>query len=166
MEQLLQTLLGIPEAGALAAAAEGGGCPAAVTGLAPVHRAQIAAALARESGRPLVVVCSDEGEASRLAGDLETLLGRAPLKLFARELFVRQGAVASRQWELGRIAVLYRLSQGLEGETVVCTAEGLLQKTSPLRRLAEGAGTSSGYLAKPGRNRSGQSRSIIGQTPA
>ena len=110
-----------------------------MTGLAPVHRAQIAAALARESGRPLVVVCSDEGEASRLAGDLETLLGRAPLKLFARELFVRQGAVASRQWELGRIAVLYRLSQGLEGETVVCTAEGLLQKTSPLRRLRSAA---------------------------
>ena len=49
MEQLLQTLLRIPEAGALAAAVEGGRCPAAVTGLAPVHRAQIAAALAQNN---------------------------------------------------------------------------------------------------------------------
>ena len=61
MEQLLQTLLRIPEAGALAAAVEGGGCPAAITGLGPVHRAQIAAAVAAESGRPLVMVCDHEG---------------------------------------------------------------------------------------------------------
>ena len=84
MEQLLQTLLRIPEAGALAAAVDGGLCPAAVTGLAPVHRAQIAAALAADSGRPLVMVCSDEGEAGRMAGDLETLLGVRPLRLYAR----------------------------------------------------------------------------------
>ena len=83
-EQLLQTLLAIPEAGALAAAVEGGRCPAAVTGLAPVHRAQIAAALAAETGRSLVMVCSDEGEAVRLASDLEILLGRRSLRLFAR----------------------------------------------------------------------------------
>ncbi len=143
MEQLLQTLLSIPEAGALAAAVEGGGCPAAVTGLAPVHRAQIAAALASETGRPLVMVCSDEGEAVRLAGDLETLLGVQPLKIFARELFVRAGTVISRQWEHNRIAALYELSRD-EGEVfriAVCTAEGLLQKTSPLRRLRDAAMT-------------------------
>lgn len=93
MEQLLQTLLTIPEAGALAAAVDGGACPAAVTGLAPVHRAHIAAALAAETGRPLVMICSDEGEAVRLAADLEILLGRGSLRLFARELFVRAGTV-------------------------------------------------------------------------
>ena len=136
MEQLLQTLLRIPEAEALAAAVEGGRCPAAVTGLAPVHRAQMAAALARSSGRPLVVVCSDEGEAGRMAGDLETLLGVRPLRIFARELFVRAGTVISRQWEHSRIAALYELCQG-RGRVVVATAEGLLQKTSPPQRLAQ-----------------------------
>ncbi len=145
MEQLLQTLLRIPEAGALAAAVEGGGCPAAVTGLAPVHRAQIAAALAAESGRPLVMVCSDEGEAGRLAGDLEILLGRKPLKLFARELFVRAGTVISRQWEHGRIAALYELGreqpQGAAAPVVVATCEALLQRTSPPSRLQEAAMT-------------------------
>ena len=138
MEQLLRALLRIPEAEALAAAVEGGRCPAAVTGLAPVHRAQMAAALALQSGRPLVAVCSDEGEAARMAGDLEALLGIPPLRIFARDLFVRAGAVASRQWEHGRVAALYELCRG-RGRVVVATAEGLLQKTSPARRLAQAA---------------------------
>ena len=136
MEQLLQALLGIAEAGALASNLEGGLCPAAVTGLGSVHRAQLAAAVAWETGRPLVMVCADEGEAGRLAGDLETLLGRTPLKLFARELFVRAGTVISRQWELSRIAALYALSQAVDA-VVVCTAEGLLQKTCPPRQLRD-----------------------------
>ena len=158
MEQLLQTLLRIPEAGALAAAVEGGGCPAAVTGLAPVHRAQIAAALAAESGRPLVMVCSDEGEAGRLAGDLEILLGRKPLKLFARELFVRAGTVISRQWEHGRIAALYELGrehpQGAAAPVVVATCEALLQRTSPPSRGLHpgGAGGGRGPVRPAGRH--------------
>ena len=138
MEQLLQTLLRIPEAGALAAAVEGGGCPAAVTGLGGVHRAQLAAALAAESGRGLVMVCADETEAGRLAGDLEVLLGKKPLRLFARELFVRAGTVISRQWEHSRIAALYELTQG-RGRVAVATAEGLLQKTSPPQALCDAA---------------------------
>ena len=46
MELLLKKLLEIPEANSLATAVEGNGCPAAVTGLASVHKAQMAAALA------------------------------------------------------------------------------------------------------------------------
>lgn len=60
MENLLRALLQIPEVSALAEAVESGGCPAAVTGLSPVHRAQIAAALSHRTGRPLVMVCADE----------------------------------------------------------------------------------------------------------
>ena len=134
MEQLLQTILRIPEAGALAAAVEGGACPAAVTGLAPVHRAALAAALAAESGRPLVMVCAEEGEAVRLAEDLEVLLAKKPLRIFARELHIRAGAVASRQWEHERIAALCQLA-GEEAPVVVATCEGLLQKTGPVERL-------------------------------
>ena len=114
MEQLLQTLLRIPEAGALAAA------------------------VAAESGRGLVMVCADETEAGRLAGDLEVLLGKKPLRLFARELFVRAGTVISRQWEHSRIAALYELTQG-RGRVAVATAEGLLQKTSPPQALCDAA---------------------------
>ena len=140
MELLLKKLLEIPEAAALAEAVERGDCPAAVTGLSPVHKAQMAATLARAGGRPLVMVCADEGEASRLAGDLETLLGVPALRLFARELFVHAGAVASRQWELARLGALYEMARG-GGRLLVCTAEGLLQKTIPAQRLLDSAVT-------------------------
>ena len=138
MELLLKKLLEIPEAASLAQAVEQGGCPAAVTGLSSVHKAQIASALAHAGDRPLVVVCADETEAGRLAGDLETLLGVPALRLYARELFVRSGAVASRQWEMARIGALYEMAQG-QGRLLVCTAEGLLQKTAPAQRLLDSA---------------------------
>ena len=143
MKQLLQALMRIPEAKALAAAVETGGCPAAVTGLGGVHRTQIAGAIAQRTGRPLVMVCSDEGEAGKLAGDLEILLGEGETpcrvgRLFARELFVRAGTVISRQWEHNRIAALYELSGGGD-QVLVATAEALLQKTSPPRLLREAA---------------------------
>ena len=138
MELLLKKLLEIPEAASLAQAVEQGGCPAAVTGLSSVHKAQIASALAHAGDRPLVVVCADETEAGRLAGDLETLLGVPALRLYARELFVRSGAVASRQWEMARIGALYETAQG-QGRLLVCTAEGLLQKTAPAQRLLDSA---------------------------
>ena len=115
MKRLLEAFLTIPETEALASAVEGGGCPAAVTGLGGVHRAQIAAAVAARTQRPLIMICSDEGEADRLAKDLAILLGEgeAPcpvLRLSARELFVRAGTVISRQWEHSRIAALYELA--------------------------------------------------------
>ena len=138
MELLLKKLLEIPEAASLAEAVEKGGCPAAVTGLSSVHKAQIAAALAHAGDRPLVAVCADETEAGRLAGDLEKLLGVPALRLYARELFVRSGAVASRQWEMARIGALYEMARG-QGRLLVCTAEGLLQKTAPAQRLLDSA---------------------------
>ena len=134
MQTLLQTLLQIPEAASLAAAVEQGGCPAAITGLAPIHRAQLAAAVSTAAHRPLVMVCADESEANRLAQDLHTLLGRQALKLFPRELFVRAGTVISRQWELSRVATLYALGQ-TDHPLLVTTAEALLQKTSPAERM-------------------------------
>ncbi len=140
MLQFLEALLNIPEIASLAEAVENGGCPAAVTGIAGVHRAQLAAAAVARAKRPLVMICADETEANRLAGDLAVLLGRAPLKLFARELFVKAGTVISRQWELERIAALYELSRD-RAVPLVCTAEGLLQKTSPMEQLSGAAMT-------------------------
>ena len=105
-----------------------------MTGLSPIHRAQIAAALALQTRRPLVMVCAEEGEATRLAGDLQALTGGAP-SLYGSELYVRPGAVTSREWEHRRIAALYDLAQG-RGHVVVATAEGLLQKV-PARGPAE-----------------------------
>ena len=42
MKELATMVTGIPEFQRLAAAVDGGGCPAAFTGLSPVHRAHMA----------------------------------------------------------------------------------------------------------------------------
>ena len=136
MHQMLSALLNIPEARSLVEAVEHRGCPAAITGLANVHRAQFAAMLSHETRRPLVTICADESEANRLAEDLKVLTGMQPRKLFARELFVRAGTVISRQWEFARIATLHDLCRD-SAAPLVCTAEGLLQKTCPRQRMEE-----------------------------
>ena len=47
---------------------EGGTLPALVSGLGPIHRAHLAAALAIKCGRPLVAVTPDDTAAETLPG--------------------------------------------------------------------------------------------------
>ena len=54
MEQFLRQLQTIPEAAELIRRVEEGGCPAAVSGLQPVQRACVGAAVARASRRSAV----------------------------------------------------------------------------------------------------------------
>ncbi|WP_295762632.1 transcription-repair coupling factor [uncultured Oscillibacter sp.] len=139
MKHLLKTLAGLREAGELLRRIEDGGCPAVVTGLQPVQRACFGAAVAQAAGRPAVFVCGDEGEARQLAGDLTALLGVPPVALFSREWQLRPGAVASRDWERGRLAALYALAGDAPPPAVVATADALMARTLPpdlLRRLS------------------------------
>ena len=84
MEQFLQQLQTIPETAELIRRVEEGGCPAAVSGLQPVQRACVGAAVARGTGRPAVFVCGDEREVRQLSGDLRTLMEQEPVQLLAR----------------------------------------------------------------------------------
>ena len=136
MKHLLEKLMTIPEAGELLRRVEDGGCPAAVTGLQPVHRACLGAATAQAAGRPAVFLCGDEGEARQLAGDLEALLGEPPVTLLSREWQLRPGAVASRDWERGRLAALYAMAQGAP-RAVVATADALMARTLPPKLLRD-----------------------------
>ena len=138
MEQFLRQLQTIPEAAELIRRVEEGGCPAAVSGLQPVQRACVGAAVAAACGRPAVFLCGDEREVQVLSADLETLTGRRPVTLLGREWQFRPGAVGSRDWERSRLAALYALAQG-DAPVVVATADGLLARTLPpetLRSLA------------------------------
>ena len=81
MEQFLEQLNTIPEVSELIRRVEEGGCPAAVTGLQPVQRACVGAAIAKAADRPAVFVCGDEREVQQLAGDLESLTGQRPVVL-------------------------------------------------------------------------------------
>ena len=59
MNALLKELLTMPEAKALLDSTLHGEKPM-VTGVSPVHRAMLAAAMVQETGRPLLALCGDE----------------------------------------------------------------------------------------------------------
>ena len=137
MKPLLSALNDIPEYRSLLAAIDGGACPAALSGLSAVHRAHFAAGIRQETGRPVVVVCADEGEAERMTRDLAALSGEEVRTLSAREFTFHNAAVVSRQYEHRRLSVLRALAAG-ECPLLVCTAESVLQRTLP-KALLEGA---------------------------
>ena len=60
MEQFLKMLLQLPELTEIADTLAAGRTPIGVSGLAPVHKALVAAALAMQLERPLVALCADE----------------------------------------------------------------------------------------------------------
>ncbi len=136
MDQLLSALPQLPEFQQLAAALDNGVSPAAVNGLSGVHRAYFAAALRRQSGRPVVLLCADEGECQRLAGDLRALTGEEVLSLPGREFTFHNAAVVSRQWEHLRLRTFWALSRG-EIPFLVVPAEALLQRTMPKALLQQ-----------------------------
>ena len=69
MNALLKELLQMPEARALLDSTLRRDKPM-VTGVSPVHRAMLAAAMFQETGRPMLLLCGDETEAMKLSGDL------------------------------------------------------------------------------------------------
>ena len=138
MKPLLSALNDIPEYRSLLAAIDNGACPAAFSGLSAVHRAHFAAGIRQELGRPVVVVCADEGEAERMARDLAALSGEAVRTLSAREFTFHNAAVVSLQYEHRRLSTLRALAAG-ECPLLVCTVESILQRTIPKTLLTQAA---------------------------
>ena len=136
MQALLSILDHVPPFLQLLEALEAGRSPAALSGLAPVHRAHFAAGLRRRLGCPVVMVCADEEEGHRLAADLAAFTGEPVTLLAAREFLFHDGAVASRQWEHLRLAAFHSMALG-KAPLVVATVEALLQRTLPPEDLAE-----------------------------
>ncbi len=111
---------------------EQGFLPAVCTGLPPVCRAAVIAAVMK-SGKRAAVICPDEAEANRLREDL-IALGLETALLPARDLLPERGALGSKEWEHKR---LYTLSALADGVLPVCvgSAESFSLFTSPPSRL-------------------------------
>ena len=95
-----------------------------VTGVGPVQRAQLAAAIRYATRRPLLMLCEDEKEARRQCADLRILTGCDPVLLPGREWQLYPSAAVSREWEYRRLAALHRLAQG-DADVIVTTADAL-----------------------------------------
>ncbi len=130
METLIRQILNHKEAAALPSLSESGGLPALISGLSPVHRANLAAALCLALERPLFVIAPDDTAAESLARDLAAMLGREVTALLMRDFVFYPAEAVSRPAEQKRIAALDRLARGESGVTVA-SVSGLMQRTIP-----------------------------------
>ena len=140
MNLLFTQILQHKEAAALPSLLESGGLPALISGLSPVHRANLAAALYGALGRPLFVVCADDTAAESFARDLAAMTGEEAATLLMRDFVFYPAEAASRQAEQKRIAALYKLARG-ESAITVASVSGLMQRTLPPERLLKTAFT-------------------------
>ena len=136
MKLLTAALSRLPEFQELLTAIEGGRSPAALTGVAAIHRAHMAAGIALLAKRPIVVVCSSDSEGEQLRRDLTALTGEQVPLLTPREFTFHSAASVSRQWEHRRLSLFRQLVRG-EVPVLVATVESLLQRTMPTEVLEQ-----------------------------
>ncbi len=120
------------------AALEAGRSPALISGTGPIHRAHIAASLRAFTGRSVVVVCAEEGEARKMAGDIHAFCGEDAVYLPARDWIFRNVDGSSREMEQQKLRALWQLSNG-EAAFTVTTPESLMQRTIPKGLLQSAA---------------------------
>ena len=109
-----------------------------VTGVSPVHRAMLAAAMHHETGRPMLLLCGDESEAAKLRADLCVLTGEDVTLLRRREWQLRPTATVSRSWEYQRLEALYAMAQG-STRLAVAAVDAAVQRCVPREVLLEAA---------------------------
>ena len=133
MKFLLNAASRLPEFRQLDEAVAGGALPAAVTGLATVHKAHFIAALCRNRQRRALVLAGDESEAQRLCGDLEAM-GLRPLFYPYRDFALRDAEGASHEYERQRLQVLALMAADAYDVAVACP-DAALQYTIPPQEL-------------------------------
>ncbi len=119
---------------------EYGGCPLVYSGLQRVHAAHAAAAVRKETGRPVAVICPDELEAEQLRADLAAFTEEEVLGLTAREFTFFHADGVSREGEHARMKVFRRLEEGT-AQLLTATPDALMQRTLPPKRLQSAAFT-------------------------
>ena len=140
MKLLINEIFKNKEAAALPSLVESGGLPALVSGLSAVHRANLAAALRNETGRPIFVVCPDDTAAENFAADLTTMLEEECAALGMRDFTFYPAEAVSRYAEQKRLSALYALAKGASPVTAV-SVSALMQRCMPPETLLRAAFT-------------------------
>ncbi len=111
--------------------------PALVTGVSHIHKAHFIAALlySNNGQQTSLVIAESEGEAQKLVGDINMLLGEQAALLYPeKDLMLNDAGSASREYEHKRIFALNSLLRG-ECKAVVCSAAAAAQFTIPKDEL-------------------------------
>ena len=109
--------------------------PAAVTGLASIHKNHFTAALSRSLGRKILYIAADEAEAVRTCDDLGKM-GITAYFCPARDIELRPLEGRSHDYEHNRIETLSHIIKEEFDVAVVC-ADGASQLTIPPEELQE-----------------------------
>ena len=133
MQQLIALLKTMPEYTALLDGIRKNHS-AAVTGIGQINRSHLIAGLARDAGRPMVILCQDDIAAKRIQQELQAFSGATAPILPSRELTLYDSAVVSRAWEQKRLRQLYDLSTG-QTPVQILSWEALSLRTIPCNRL-------------------------------
>ena len=135
MDLLLSALGRMPEYGTILKTLQGG-AHAAVSGAAQINRSHLIAALFRDLGRPMLVVCQDELAARRTQEELLAFTGTEFPILPGRDLTFYDSSAASRQWEQRRLRCLWDFSGG-KTRLLIAPWEALSLRTLPRSALLD-----------------------------
>ena len=112
-----------------------GRAPVEVSGLSPVHKANLIAAAVRKTGRRAAVICPDEASAKKIIGDVRGF-GIDPAVLMPeRDMVLTGNLTYLHEWEQKRIAAAAAFAQG-QAEVMAGSAGAFMQRFMP-RRIFE-----------------------------
>ena len=129
MERITQLITDLKEYDAIVEGIRGRKTPVEVTGLSPIHKANLTAALCMQLHRQAVILCADDLACDRMARDLEAFSDRPVAVLPSREFVFHNIESSSREYEHKRIAVLRELMTGRK--TIITSVPALLMATIP-----------------------------------
>ncbi|MBQ3136599.1 MAG: transcription-repair coupling factor [Clostridia bacterium] len=107
--------------------------PFGVIGLSRIHKAHYISSLVKETGKKALIICPDEGEATKLCKDISAFCDGAQLYP-ARDFRFRESDSKSLDFEQKRIGVLKNILDG-ECKLALCSIEAAMQVTIPRSEL-------------------------------
>lgn len=116
-------------------AVSSGRLPMGVLGLGNVHKAHYISALCEDTEKKALIICPDEGQATKLCADLNVFSSGAYLYP-ARDFSFITTEGQSREFEQKRLGVLTKIIRG-EYNYIVCSVQAAMQLTMPEKVLAE-----------------------------
>ena len=119
----------------IASAVSMGHLPAGVLGLGNVHKAHYISSLCEETEKKALIICPDEGQATKLCDDLNVFSSGAYLYP-ARDFSFITTEGQSREFEQKRLGVLTKIIRG-DYNYIVCSVQAAMQLTMPQDILAE-----------------------------
>lgn len=104
---------------------------ASAFGMSDGQKTHLAAALARDTGRPILFVAVNESHAARCYDDMTQFLGGGVYLLAPREVALYHTAAASREVTHRRVETLHAVATG-EAKVVVAAADALQHRLMPV----------------------------------